>query len=144
MGAMTIEEMTYAIRGVLYNVYNDIGSGLPEKVYQECLVIEFSRNNVPFLAEPHIRLSYKNQALATTIRPDFICFDRIIIEIKTVAELEDRHLGQTISYLRCLDLKLGLLVNFGTYPDLHIMRVSNSRQNNTSLNFKSGSNHLIT
>ncbi len=137
MEDLSIEEMTYAVRGALFNVYNEVGSGLPEKVYQECLIIELAKNGVPFVAEPHIRLNYRSQALVTSIRPDFICFDRILIEIKAVADLEDRHLGQTLSYLRCMNLQLGLLVNFGKYPDLHIRRVTNSRLNNASRNFKS-------
>jgi len=131
MEELTIEDMTYLVRGALYNVYNEVGSGLPERVYQECLNIEFTKQEIPFVSEPNIRLNYKIQALVATFRPDFICFGNILVEIKAIAELEDRHLGQTLSYLRCLNMKLGLLVNFGTYPDLDITRVTNSRQRNT-------------
>ncbi len=136
MENLTLEEMTYAVRGVLYNVYNEVGSGLPEKVYQECLEIELAKSGIPFTAEPQIRLNYRGQALVTSIRPDFVCFNQVLVEIKAVAELDDRHLGQTLSYLRCLNLKLGYLVNFGTYPDLHIKRVSNSRHVKPGNNFK--------
>jgi GxxExxY protein len=140
MEDLSIEDMTYLVRGALYNVYNEVGSGLPEKVYQECLNIEFAKQEIPFVSEPNIRLNYKNQALVTTFRPDFICFGNILVEIKAIAELEDRHLGQTLSYLRCLNMKLGLLVNFGTYPNLDIKRVTNSRQRSISTGHKNNTN----
>lgn len=128
MGSIIFEDMTYSVRGALYSVYNEMGSGLPEKVYQECLVIEFSRRGIQFLTEPHIQLHFRDRLLTTSIRPDFICYGPIIVEIKAIMELEDRHLGQLLSYLRCTKLNLGLLVNFGTHPDLQIKRVLNTRK----------------
>lgn len=82
MVELLYEEETYAIRGAVFEVYREMGSGFLEPVYQECLEIEFRRRNVPFLAKDELRLYYKEDLLLQKYKPDFLCFGKIIVELK--------------------------------------------------------------
>ena len=100
-----------------------MGCGFLESVYQECLGIEFTARNIPFVAQRELQLVYKNQPLQSTFRPDFVCFDSIIVEIKAVRGLCDEHRAQVHNYLKSTGFRLGLLVNFGSHPKLESERV---------------------
>jgi len=100
-----------------------MGCGFLEAVYQECLETEFRLMNIPFDAQKALVMRYKGELLQQTYRPDFICFDTIIVEIKAVQKLVNEHRAQLHNYLRASGLKLGLLVNFGHYPKAHIERI---------------------
>jgi GxxExxY protein len=89
-----------------------MGSGFLEAVYQECLAIEFARQNVAFEALKPLRLRYCDHELRQSYVADFVCYDRIIVELKSVRALAPEHRAQTINYLRAAELKVGLLVNF--------------------------------
>lgn len=92
----------------------NVGSGFLEAVYQEALALEFNKRNIPFKQEKRIEITYKNQILLKHYVADFICYNKIIIEIKALSELIGNHESQVINYLKATDLKLGLLINFGT------------------------------
>lgn len=124
MGRLIYEEETYAIRGAVYEVYREMGCGFLEAVYQECLAKEFGRVELPFQAQPELWLSYKGARLQQTYKPDFICYDKIILELKAVKEIAPEHRAQVINYLKATGMKLGLLVNFGAFPKAQIERLA--------------------
>ena len=109
-------EETYKLRGAIYEVYKEIGCGFLEGVYQECLESEFQLQGIQFESQRIIDIEYKGKILVKKYIPDFICFDKIIIEIKAVKELNNEHIAQVLNYLKASDMELGLLVNFGSYP----------------------------
>lgn len=117
------EEESYRIRGAIYELYSIVGSGFLEAVYQECLYKELERRKIPFLQQPEISLEYKGFRLKQTYKPDFICFDKIVIELKAVKILIDDHRAQIHNYLKISGIELGFLVNFGHHPKVEIERV---------------------
>ena len=124
MGKLIYEEESYAIRGAVFEVYREMGCGFLEAVYQECLAKEFGRAEIPFQAQPELWLSYKGERLQQTYKPDFVCFDKIIVELKAVKEICPEHQAQVINYLKATGMKLGLLVNFGAYPKATVERLA--------------------
>ncbi|MEP7147502.1 MAG: GxxExxY protein [Acidobacteriota bacterium] len=127
MAKLLYKDESFRIIGACFEVYNQKGFGFTEPVYQECLEFEFAIQEIPYVAQPEIHLNYKGNALTQYFKPDFICYDKIIVELKTVAALIDAHRAQTINYLNALGLELGLLVNFGQYPKLMYERLANSK-----------------
>ena len=99
------------------------GCGFLEPVYHECLEIELEFQRIPFLSKPPQTLQYRGRTLVQTFSPDFICYDKIILEIKAVSELVAEHRAQLLNYLSATSCKLGLLVNFGHYPRLEYERL---------------------
>jgi GxxExxY protein len=121
-------EESYRIIGACFSVYNEMGSAFTEPVYQECLELEFSDLTIPFASQPELPLTYRGRRLKTKFRPDFICFGRIVLEIKAVSALTPEHESQVLNYLHATELKLGLLVNFGSHPRLEYKRVALTRR----------------
>ena len=122
MGMILYKEESFKIIGACFNVYKDKGSGFLEAVYHECLEIEFSFQGIPFSSQKELELFYRNEKLKQTYKPDFICFDKIIVEIKSVSKLVDEHRAQIQNYLNASGIELGLLVNFASYPKLEYER----------------------
>ncbi len=114
---------TYKIRGAIFEVYQEIGCGFLESVYQECLEIELKSRGIPFKSQQELHIMYKGEFIKQKYKPDFLCFDKIIVEIKAVKELTNNHQAQLINYLKASKMKLGLLVNFGAYPKVEIKRL---------------------
>ena len=108
---------------LFFEVYREMGCGFLEAIYQECLEQELSKRNIPFKAQQELKLSYKGKPLQQTYKPDLICYDQIIVELKAVKEIGPEHKAQVINYLKASGIKLGLLVNFGTYPKADITRL---------------------
>lgn len=100
-----------------------MGAGFLEAVYQECMEIEFERRAIPFESRKPLPLSYQGQPLKQTYVADFVCFGRVIVELKGVRTIAPEHRAQTINYLRATGLKLGLLINFGSSPRAEIERL---------------------
>ena len=111
--------------GACFEVYKEKGNGFLEAVYQECLVIELAESSIPFIEQARLPLTYKGRPLKQGYKPDFMCYEKIILEIKAVKNLTDEHRAQIINYLKATGLKLGLLVNFGQYPRLEYERFVN-------------------
>lgn len=107
------EQETYQIIGAAMKVHCELGPGFTEKVYQDALALEFSERNIPFTREKEIHAVYKGIVLEGTFIPDFICYDKIIVELKAVKELDDVHRSQAINYAKIAGFKLSLLINFG-------------------------------
>ena len=121
------KDESFAVRGACFDVYKEIGHGFLEAVYQECLTRELISRGVPFVSQAPLRLYYKGKQLEQSYVPDFICHDKIIVEIKAVKELTDEHRAQLINYLKATGLKLGFLVNFGHHPGIQIERIALSK-----------------
>ncbi len=109
--------------GACFEVYNDKGCGFLEPVYQECLEIEFGLRGLPCVPQAELQLTYKGRVLKKTYQPDFICFGKIILEIKAVSKLADEHRAQIYNYLKATGHRLGLLVNFGSKGKLEYERI---------------------
>ena len=107
------EQETYQIIGAAMKVHSILGPGVTEKVYQEALAIEFAERNIPFEREKEIHAVYKGVVLEGTFIPDFICYDKIIVELKAAQELNDIHRSQAINYAKIAGFSLSLLINFG-------------------------------
>ncbi len=119
---LKFEKESYDIRGAIYEVYKNKGTGFLEAVYQECLEIELNLCNIPFIPQPNLDLEYKGYKLKQRYIPDFICYNKIIIEIKAVENLTKIHDSQIINYLHSTGFELGFLVNFASYPKVEIKR----------------------
>ena len=115
------EEETYAIRGAIYEVYKSLGTGYLEEVYQNALEEELSLRHIPFVAKKALTVRYKGRDCGL-YEPDIICFDKIIVELKAVETLHEKHSAQLMNYLKATGFKLGLLVNFCAYPKVDIRR----------------------
>ena len=115
---------SYEIMGACFEVYKEKGSGFLESVYQECLEIELGERKVPIQVQPELLLTYKSRPLKSRFKPDFICYDKIILELKAVTALTDEHRAQVQNYLRATKMKLGLLVNFSHHPKIEYERIA--------------------
>ena len=105
---------SYKITGALYEVHKELGPGLFEKVYQEALEKELRMQGIPFEREKSFNISYKGEVLEQMYIADFVCYDKIVVELKAVEALLPIHTAQVINYLTITGYKLGLLVNFNT------------------------------
>ncbi len=112
------KEETYQILGACFEVYKEKGCGFLEAVYQECLEIEFKKRNIPYEAQKIIPLSYKGHSLKQIYKADFICFGKIILEIKATDRLTDKDRAQLLNYLNATGFEVGLSVNFWHHPQL--------------------------
>lgn len=119
------KEECFRVIGACLEVYNEKGCGFTEPVYQECLEIELELRGISFEAQALLPLSYKQRPLRQRFQPDFICMDKIILEIKAVSALVDEHRSQVLNYLNATGFKLGLLVNFGHHGRLEWERIVN-------------------
>ncbi len=124
------KDESYRIMGACFEVYKEKGSGFVEPVYQECLSLELAIQEIPFAEQMTLPLAYKGHALKQVYKPDFICFGKIILEIKAVSNLTDEHRAQVHNYLKATGHKLGLLVNFGHYPKVEWERIVRERERN--------------
>lgn len=123
--AIIYEEESYAIRGAIFEVYSVLGSGYLEEVYQNALEKELEIQGISFEAKKRISITYKGRDCGNYYSPDFICYDKIIVEIKAVEEVHQKHKAQLMNYLKVTGYRLGFLVNFGAYPKVTISRVVN-------------------
>ncbi len=121
---MLFPDESYKIMGACFEVHNRKGSGFTEAVYQECLEIELEYQGIPFVAQPELQLTYRDRTLKQTFKPDFICYDKIVVEIKAVEQLIDKHEAQVLNYLNATGYELGILVNFGAHPKLEAKRLA--------------------
>ena len=123
MDKIVFKEESYGIMGACFEVYKEKGCGFLEPVYQECLEIELKLQDIPFQEQHELDLAYKGRALRQKYKPDFICYGKIILEIKAVSELADAHRAQVHNYLKATGYRLCLLVNFGHYPKVDWERI---------------------
>ena len=113
MGMYLYQEESYKIRGAIFAVHRELGCGFLERVYQDALEYEFRERGISYEREKLIQVMYKGKPLGEPYRADFVCYDKIIVELKALSELDGTHRAQVINYLKATKMKLGLLVNFG-------------------------------
>jgi GxxExxY protein len=123
MPGLVYEQESYAIRGACFEVYRRLGRGFLEAVYQECLEIEFTERGIPFVAQWELPIQYRGRVLKQFYKADFFCYDKVIVEVKAVAQLAGEHRAQVFNYLKATGMKLGLLINFGSDHQLEADRV---------------------
>jgi len=123
MAEILYREEAYAVMGACFEVYNVIGTGFLEAVYQECLEIELGLRGIPFRPKHELELKYKGRILKKKYEPDFVCFEKIILEIKAESTLTDIDRAQVHNYLKATGFRLGLLVNYGRPSDLQYERI---------------------
>ena len=123
-GGILFRDEVYRIQGAVFDVYREMGAGFLEAVYQECLGLEFASRGLPFAAVPPLKLTYKGVELRQRYVPDFICFDAIVVELKSVRELAGEHRAQVLNYLKATKMRLGLLVNLPPGGKAQVERIA--------------------
>ena len=111
---MTDNELTYEIRGAIFDVYNELGPGLLESVYEEALAFELKERGLIVAKQVEVPVIYKGNELKTPLRLDLLVNDQVIVELTSVEEMKPVFAKQLLTYLRLLDKRIGLLVNFSS------------------------------
>lgn len=123
---MNENEISFYIRKSIFSVYNELGPGLLEKVYEKVLAFELENNGLSVRTQVPIPIKFKGIIIDSSFIADIIVEDKVIIEIKSIPEIANVHHKQLLTYLRLANLKLGILVNFNTdYIDKNIVRKIN-------------------
>ncbi|MBS1509417.1 MAG: GxxExxY protein [Bacteroidetes bacterium] len=122
---MLYENLTKQVIGCSMRVHSELKSGFQEKIYQTALEIELRLNNILFISEREMDIFYRGIKIGKR-RVDFLIDNKIILEIKAVSKLEDTHLAQALNYLECMNLPVGLLINFGA-KSLEFKRLYNNK-----------------
>ena len=113
----------FRIQGAVFEVNRVLGAGFLEAVYQESLALEFAAREIPFVEQPGLAIDYKGTRLRHVYVPDFVCFGRVLVELKALSELAPEHRAQVLNYLKASSFRVGLLVNFGCAPKARIERL---------------------
>jgi GxxExxY protein len=122
MMELILKDEVYAIVGVAMDVHRVLGPGFLEPVYQEAMEIESVGRQLPFKAQPVLKIRYKEHTLKKEYVPDFIFYDQIIVEIKALDRLSGKEESQILNYLKATGYKVGVLINFGSHPKLEWKR----------------------
>ena len=113
MSDLILKDESYAIVGACMGVYNELGQGFLESVYQEALQLNFDVKSIPYEREKELSISFQGEILEKKFYVDFLCNNKIILELKAVKNLDHNHEAQVINYLKASNKPLGILVNFG-------------------------------
>ena len=116
-----LEQEGYDLMGAAFEVYNVLGYGMAEEIYQQSLEIELGLRKIPFQSKAELDVTYKDQKLTTTYRPDLLVFE-IVVELKAVKTLAPEHEAQLFNYMRISNRKVGYLMNFGASAELEWKR----------------------
>lgn len=111
---MTENDISYLVRKCIFNVYNQLGPGLLESVYQRILIYEMEENGLNVKSEVLLPVFYNQKKFDVNFKLDVLVEDKVILELKSVKELEAIHYKQLNTYLKLADKRLGLLINFNT------------------------------
>ena len=124
---MTENQISYQIRGAIYDVYKTLGPGLLESVYEEALCYELEQRGLKVERQKQVPIVYKGITMKSDLRLDLLVEDKVIVELKSVSEMKDVFFKQTLTYCKLLNKKLGILVNFNVDDILDdaIFRVAN-------------------
>ena len=122
MDNLLYREEVFGIVGAAIEVHRELGNGFLEPVYQESLQIELALRKIPFEAQKRLHLFYKGVELKKEYIPDFVCYDKIIVEIKALDRLSNIEVAQLINYLHATKLKVGVLINFSSQGKLEWKR----------------------
>ena len=123
---MNENEISFFIRKSIFSVYNELGPGLLEKVYEKILALELQNNGLKIKTQVPVPIMFKGIEVNSSFIADIIVEDKVIIEIKSIEEINNVHHKQVLTYLKLTGLKLGILVNFNTdYIEKNIFRKIN-------------------
>jgi GxxExxY protein len=122
MSNILLKEEVYRIIGCAFEVYNDLGVGFLEPVYQEAFELELTEKGIPFEAQKRLQIFYKGRPLSKEYIADLIVIGQIVVELKAEDKLQPRDEAQLLNYLKATRMRVGLLVNFGAYPKLQWKR----------------------
>lgn len=117
------KDLSYRLVGACFEVYNEMGHGFLEAVYQDCLEIELTDRKIPFDAQRGLELHYKSATLKQEYFPDFLIENKLVLEIKAVRTITDEHRAQLFNYLHATSHRLGILANFGHHGSLQHERI---------------------
>ncbi|MDR1388439.1 MAG: GxxExxY protein [Treponema sp.] len=115
--------MRYRIQGCIFEVNRKLGSGFLEAVYQEAMEIELKKAMIPFESQKLLPILYEGIPLKHYYQADLVCFGEILAELKAVSKITNDHKAQVLNYLAATGLRLGLLINFHTFPKAEIIRI---------------------
>ena len=107
------KDESYKIIRACLDVHNELGAGFLEAIYQEALALEFRNQKIPYVQEKNLNIFYKGIKLKKEYVADFLCYDKIILELKAFGKITTEHESQLLNYLKATGLKLGILINFG-------------------------------
>ncbi len=122
MAEFLFKSETYDLIGLAMEVHNELDPGFLEAVYQEALELEFNERKILYVREKPLNIFYKGRQLNKEYSADFVCYDKIIVELKALSELTNVHDSQLINYLKATKLRVGVLINFGA-PSLEFKRL---------------------
>lgn len=117
-----LKDEGYQLMGAAFEVYNQLGYGLSEQVYQQSLEIELELRAIPFRTKQELAVFYKSRQLQTSYKPDLIVFEAVVVELKAVAQLLPEHEAQLFNYMRIARTQVGYLLNFGCKTELEWKR----------------------
>ena len=120
---LLFKEEVFAIVGAGIDVHRELGPGFLEGVYQEAFEIELTACGIPFVSQKPLQILYKGQALQKDYLADVICYDKVLVELKALDRLSGKEEAQVLNYLKATSLKVGLLINFGSYGKLEWKRL---------------------
>jgi GxxExxY protein len=123
----TMWQEGYDFMAAAFEVYNELGHGFSEEIYQESLEGELLARGIPFIAQPEIPIFYKGQKLRKRLRPDLLVFGEIVVELKAVSALVAEHHTQLLNYLKASGKPIGYLVNFSHPEKLEWKRLARTR-----------------
>jgi GxxExxY protein len=122
-----LAQQGYDLMAAAFDVYNDLGGGLCEEIYQESLERELAARRIAFTAQPELLVYYKGTPLNKRLKPDLIVAGEIVVELKAVKAIAEEHESQLLNYLRVTRKPVGYLINFAAFPKLQWKRYANSR-----------------
>ena len=117
-----LKQEGYDLMGAAFEVYNELGYGMAEEIYQSALEVELQFRNIPFVAQAELDVFFKGQLLTPKYRPDLLVFDEIVVELKALKELCTEHEAQLFNYMRIARKQAGYLINFGKKGELEWKR----------------------
>lgn len=116
------ENECYQFMGAAFEVYNELGYGMAEEIYQQSLEIELSIRGIPYYTKRELQVFYKNRCLETVYKPDLLVWDSIVVELKAISDLTSDHEAQLFNYMRIAKQPVGYLLNFGKKGGLQWQR----------------------
>jgi GxxExxY protein len=128
MSQLLLGQETYLVLGAALEVYNALGPGFLESVYQEALEIELAARGITFEPQKGVSIAYKGQLLKKSYIVDFLVFEQVIVEIKALDRLTSREEAQLLNYLKATGLPVGLLINFGSQSKLEWKRMARTQK----------------
>ena len=120
---LLFKDEVYAIIGAAMEVYNELGAGFLESVYQEAMEYELADRQIPFQPQVPLRIKYKQHVLEKTFCADLICYRAVLVELKAIERITKREEAQVLNYLRATGLRVGVIISFGDPGRLDWTRV---------------------